>query len=384
MKKIFILLPLLLVGLVSCGENNNSTSEGTPSTSTQSPSTSTPQGTSTSTTTPSTDKGSETNPYTVAEALDVAKALEADAYSDNEVCVTGFVVDKPGTKNGSRKYSFNIVDDLSETTEQLYVYLTKNDTGVADAYQNDKVTVKAYLQNFKGNTYEITGKKLDNNNYTDSLILSVTTGTSKITAVEVDHATITLDQTSGTNGSTFTFAVAVDTGYVLDAVKVNGATVTESEGKYTGTIAGDTQVTVDLHGENEQVPQMVASINLSGHAGTLTGEGADQTMVFTENGITVTCIKNSSTTPLALQSQYEQRFYQNSTLKVEYTSAFKYVVFTCYSNNKTLNGQTVDGLTITEDAAQNTIKIELDTPATSFEIEKLAKQIRVGLVQIYA
>ena len=147
----------------------------------------------------------------------------------------------------------------------------------------------------------------------------------------------------------------------------------------------------DAEGKNEikkpveiqKLPALVASVDLTGHAGTFTGSGADATMAFTENGITVTCVQKSAK-DLEIQSKYEQRFYQGSNLTISYTSNFKYIVLHCYEKNKTLNGQTFDGLTIEENATDNTIKITLDNPASSIALESLAKQIRVGLIEIFA
>lgn len=147
----------------------------------------------------------------------------------------------------------------------------------------------------------------------------------------------------------------------------------------------------DAEGKNEiqkpveiqKLPALVASVDLTGHAGTLTGSGADATMTFTENGITVTCVQKSAK-DLEIQSKYEQRFYQGSNLTISYTSNFKYIVLHCYKDYKTLNEQTFDGLTIEENATDNTIKITLDNPASSITLESLKKQIRVGLVEIFA
>ena len=383
MKKRLLVLPLLALALIACDNSGGTkTSSNTPNTS-QNNSSETPNTNDSSNggTTSEAPKGTETNPYTVAEAIGIVSSLTSDAYSEDEVHVTGYVSDATSYKDASTKFTFHMVDDLSNQQDSLYVYLTLSENPV---YQNDKVVVKAYLQNYKGNTNELTGKKQDDGTYTESRVVSLEAGTSTITAdTEGKNATVTLDQTSGTNGSTFTFSVQVDEEYELDAVKVNNDTVTEADGKYTGTIKGNTVVTVETHGKGEAVPTLQASIDLKGHAlaeGSVDGEK----MVFTENGITITNEKASSSTAPSHQTQYEQRFYQGSNLKVEYTSEMKYVVFTCYSGNKTLNGQTVEGLTIEEDSSNNTIKITLNNPATSFEITNLAKQIRVGLVAVYA
>lgn len=59
-----------------------------------------------------------------------------------------------------------------------------------------------------------------------------------------ENATVKLGATSGTQGETFTFTVKVLEGYEIESVTVNGISVNEESGVYTGTVHGNTTVKV--------------------------------------------------------------------------------------------------------------------------------------------
>ena len=83
-----------------------------------------------------------------------------------------------------------------------------------------------------------------------------------VDAESSDKATVTLDSTSGLNGQRFTFSVVLADGYELVSVKVNGASVTDVNGVYTGVVKGATTVKV----ETKQIG--AADPNQPEHAGT--------------------------------------------------------------------------------------------------------------------
>lgn len=66
----------------------------------------------------------------------------------------------------------------------------------------------------------------------------------KVDAEASEKATIKLDDTKGVNGQKFTFKVEPKEGVELESVKVNGETVEAVDGVYTGTVLGETTVTV--------------------------------------------------------------------------------------------------------------------------------------------
>lgn len=66
----------------------------------------------------------------------------------------------------------------------------------------------------------------------------------KVAADSSDKATVTLSDTKGLNGQNFTFTVAVEEGYEIVSVKVNGTAVEAVDGVYTAIVNNATTVTV--------------------------------------------------------------------------------------------------------------------------------------------
>ncbi len=116
---------------------------------------------------------------------------------------------------------------------------------------NDIITVKGTIKNFNGKVEFDSG----------CIVTEYIEGTSTI-AVQATNATVKIDndQTSGENGTTFTFAVTVAEGYELVSVKVNGTAVEAVEGKYTGTISGNTIVLVETKVAGQADPIVVGSL----------------------------------------------------------------------------------------------------------------------------
>lgn len=116
---------------------------------------------------------------------------------------------------------------------------------------NDIITVKGTIKNFNGKVEFDSG----------CIVTEYIEGTSTI-AVQATNATVKIDndQTSGVNGTTFTFAVTVAEGYELVSVKVNGTAVEAVEGKYTGTISGNTIVLVETKVAGQADPIVVGSL----------------------------------------------------------------------------------------------------------------------------
>ncbi len=306
MKK-FRLLSILAVSALLFACNN----PDSPSTSSGGANSSTPTSQNTGGTSEvDNKKGTETNPYSVAEAINIASQLASDAYSDEEVCVTGYVVDKPGTKNSSGKFSFHIVDDLSKSETQLYVYLTLSDD---DVYQNDQVVVKAYLQNYKGNTNEITGKKLDDGTYTNSNVLSVTTATCSITVGAHEGATVTGIEEGKTakNGTEVSFSVAADADKKIDKVKANDTTLTaQTDGSYKFTVNGNMVITVETKDATDTSLSGTMQYNKGTTSNMTTGNNAE-TVGLDETIFNITSTLVGGTTHVGLNKDNHIRLYKN-------------------------------------------------------------------------
>lgn len=192
-----------------------------------------------------TDGGSVEPPVedvmTVAEALAAANALGKDEYSAEKVYVEGVVTEITRFDSDRSSYTFYIKD--ADGTDQLTVFSCKTTADITKIYVGDTVKVYGYLQNYKGNTPEVTYKGDEN-----PVFVTLTRGTSTITvdaASSANAQVVELSAESGTNGTTFTFKVTVDEGYQIVSVKVNGEVVTaNAESVYTATISGNTTIVV--------------------------------------------------------------------------------------------------------------------------------------------
>ena len=192
-----------------------------------------------------TDGGSVEPPVvdvmTVAEALAAANALGKDEYSAAKVYVEGVVSEITKFDSGRSSYTFYIKD--ADGTDQLTVFSCKTTADITKIYVGDTVKVYGYLQNYGGNTPEVTYKGDEN-----PVFVTLTRGTSTITvdaASSANAQVVELSAESGTNGTTFTFKVTVDEGYQIVSVKVNGEVVTaNAESVYTATISGNTTIVV--------------------------------------------------------------------------------------------------------------------------------------------
>lgn len=192
-----------------------------------------------------TDGGSVEPPVedvmTVAEALAAANALGKDEYSAEKVYVEGVITEITRFDSGRSSYTFYIKD--ADGTDQLTVFSCKTTADITKIYVGDTVKVYGYLQNYGGNTPEVTYKGDEN-----PVFVTLTRGTSTITvdaASSANAQVVELSAESGTNGTTFTFKVTVDEGYQIVSVKVNGEVVTaNAESVYTATISGNTTIVV--------------------------------------------------------------------------------------------------------------------------------------------
>lgn len=124
-------------------------------------------------TTPAAEKGTQGNPYSIAEALALVSAGTAPT---TEVCVKGIITEVTYYNSTYNSLSYNISDDGTKNNV-LQIYSGKGLNGAAFSSKNDlkagqTVVVKGILKEFKG------AAEIDKNN----VILSITgdgTGTDK-------------------------------------------------------------------------------------------------------------------------------------------------------------------------------------------------------------
>lgn len=163
--------------------------------------------------TPTTGKGSESNPYTVAEAI---AAIKAGAPT-SEVYLTGIISEVDYYNEQYKSLSYYISDDGK--SKDMQVYSGKGLNGADFTSKNDlkvgqKVTIKGIIKSFNKNGTEI--MEVDKN----STIIKIEgegtggevtpkpdtpdTGNGKITFAN-DHRTLTLENSNATAGESVSF-----------------------------------------------------------------------------------------------------------------------------------------------------------------------------------
>ena len=226
--------------------------------------------------------GTEEDPYTVAEAIEVTSALAADAYSTDKVYLVGVVESITKFDSGRSSYTFLVKDPDGNQT--FTVYSCKTTAEITQIYVGDTVTCYGYLQNYGGHTLEMTYQGDDN-----PVFVSITRGTSAITVTENENVAVTTSINSGANGTEFTFTIQVNTAnYTVASVTVNGAVVTANEeGVYTSVIAGPTEITVAgyVPSEGEKTVNVNFATNFEDYAGNWGTSYTSRTITSAQLGV---------------------------------------------------------------------------------------------------
>ncbi len=340
--------------------------------------------------------GTQDDPYTIAEALTVAKALDKGAYTATKVYITGYVVDAGSWSDDYSNWSSIYLADSAAAKKadgiQLYrlnpddIYLKlANDLAVGAT-----ITVYGYLQNYNG-TLEIT-----NNTTVDKQ--------DKVTVISyTDPRTVDQKIKAAINAVTLIAKVAGDidlpkstvTGVTLAFTSDNTA-ITVGTDKLTvtrGTADVSVKITVSANAEGgtAQTKDLTvivrnSSVLLASLSFAKKSDGresqTDDAQVWKKNGITFTNEKSSSTNKVG---DYENpvRVYAKSTVKVEYTSAVQEIVFHCNSTSyasdlqKSLNG--VEGVTVTVSGSD--VYVVFATAQTSLEFTASA-QLRFNSIEV--
>ncbi|MCH5172040.1 MAG: Ig-like domain-containing protein [Erysipelotrichales bacterium] len=180
MKKKVILLPLMLLALVACGQKNGSTSTPNvePSTPSVSDSTSTPDSASTPDSTPTPDStstpdssvtpselpeglahaGTAADPFNVADAIKVAEHVGEEGTA-NSYYIKGTVSEVTEISVDFGNGTFKITDDGSNSFTAYRIYYLENAKFAEGDNINvgDEVVLYVKIMNFKGNTPETNG-----------------------------------------------------------------------------------------------------------------------------------------------------------------------------------------------------------------------------------
>lgn len=187
---------------------------------------------------------------TPEKIMDAAYALNQGESLDGEYTLTGTIT-QINTAFDSQFNNITVTIKVAGKTIQCFrLACTATDVFMV----NDTITVTGTIKNHYGTVEFDAGCT-----FKDRVV-----GTSTITVDSNSsaNATVTIvgDLTEGTNGTDFSFTVAVASGHELVSVKVNGTAVVAAEGQYTCTINGDMVITVETKVAGAADPVVVASL----------------------------------------------------------------------------------------------------------------------------
>lgn len=251
--------------------------------------------------TPTTGKGSESNPYTVAEAI---AAIKAGAPT-SEVYVTGIVSDVYFYNDQYKSLSYYISDDGK--SKDMQVYSGKGLNGADFTSKNDlkvgqKVTIKGIIKSFTNkNGTEI--MEVDKNSTITKIEGEGTggevtpkpdtpdTGNGKITFAD-DHRTLTLENSNATAGESVSFdftAQNYENQTDMTTIKLSdGTTITfDANGETNGSKYYTSGTAVRVYKNNKIIikgTKEIAKIIFHCNA------------PYTKNGETVNCDGNETAT----------------------------------------------------------------------------------------
>lgn len=250
--------------------------------------------------TPTTGKGSESNPYTVAEAI---AAIKAGAPT-SEVYVTGIVSDVYFYSDQYKSLSYYISDDGKSKDMQVYSGKGLNGadfTSKDDLKVGQKVTIKGIIKAFNKNGTDI--MEVDKN----STIVKIEgegtggevtpkpdtpdTGNGKITFAD-DHRTLTLENSNATAGESVSFdftAQNYENQTDMTTIKLSdGTTITfDANGETNGSKYYTSGTAVRVYKNNKIIikgTKEIAKIIFHCNA------------PYTKNGETVNCDGNETAT----------------------------------------------------------------------------------------
>ena len=250
--------------------------------------------------TPTTGKGSESNPYTVAEAI---AAIKAGAPT-SEVYVTGIVSDVYYYSDQYKSLSYYISDDGK--SKDMQVYSGKGLNGADFTSKNDlkvgqKVTIKGIIKAFNKNGTDI--MEIDKN----STIVKIEgegtggevtpkpenpdTGNGKITFAD-DHRTLTLENSNATAGESVSFdftAQNYENQTDMTTIKLSdGTTITfDANGEKNGSKYYTSGTAVRVYKNNKIIVKGTKEIaKIIFHCNA----------PYTKNGETVNCDGNETAT----------------------------------------------------------------------------------------
>lgn len=212
-------------------------------------------------------KGTQANPYTVAEAI---AATPASGYSE-EVWVEGFVVS--GSQATTPKLSYNqwqfyLSDTVGGTSIQIRY---ANHDGIEHLYLNDKVLVKGLLTKYKTEVQMAKSNDIANSNPTLVSVISRGDASIKVSSDSDENATVTFTPAAvsgvvnGKNGDEVTFVVNVSDSekYEIVSVVVGNEALTAVDGVYSVILDGEMEVTVALRDKSAELNPVELTVDFT-------------------------------------------------------------------------------------------------------------------------
>ena len=187
------------------------------------------------------------------------------------------------------------------------------------------------------------------------------------------NMSVTIEDSEGNSIYVYRLSTQVGLG---DTIKVTGTMTTYADKGTRQVAQGATAVIIERAPVVD--PNSYLTLSFASDANRTAYSTSQQ--VWTQNGVTLTNDKASSTTNVN-NSFNPVRLYKSSSVTISSTSAFNKVEIYCSAADYFSSSFTVEGATVS--ASGLTIVITFDSAVTSFEITSLPQQIRVTEVRVY-
>ncbi len=292
------------------------------------------------------EKGTQENPYTVAEAIVVANANGTTAPSAQQF-VKAYIVEIVSYNSSYNNYELLLADEMGSTTT-LKGYRVTLGSGVSSISVGDLVLVEGYLY---------------------------------------CYSTTPQIQYSGSTNPTLT----VVTAHVCEAwtnATCDAPAACTVCGKANGEALGHTEANAqgkcDRCGTDLQVAAASETVSLSFASTTNRTTYTTTQQVWTQNGITLTNDKGSSTSNVGDYSN-PARFYKSSKITIAAPGQITKIVFDCNSSSyatalKDSIG-TVAGATVS--VSSDKVTVTFENPVDSFVIASLSGgQVRMDAMEV--
>ena len=223
-------------------------------------------------------KGTEENPYTIAEALEVIEGLQpgSDGKTEEEVCVSGVVSQVISYNSNYHSLTYNITADGAASSSFIQVYSGKglngeNFSSISDLAIGDQLVIKGYLMKY------VSGENTTPEFYQNSKIISI------VRAPYFRVSNLSANQIAYTGGNSITFKVYANVNW------------TASINNNAALKIGDANAAASVSGSSDADVTVIIPENEDGAAYTISfGTTSDQVSI--PESLTITQTNHSSQT----------------------------------------------------------------------------------------